>query len=152
MNGSIVDLHFVPIEEVREFEVANVGDANARSGEGVDRREDLDAESGGLSQVGDGADVDLCGPGEGEQQRVGLETPGRVGDVVAGSDDVDAVEVEAPLRRIVVEERDRVEVGLRILQERVADLFPGLAGAEDDVRCARGWPDRLEISTTRRAK
>ena len=77
------------------------------------------------------ADVGLCGSREGEQQRVCLESPGRVCNVGAGSHDMNAVDVEATLRRVIIEERDRVEIRVRILQQCVADLLPGLAGSED---------------------
>ena len=75
--------------------------------------------------------LDLRRTREREQQGVGLEVPGGTGNVAAGADDVDSVEVEPSLGWIVVEEGHRVEIGVRILEQCIADLFTCFAGTED---------------------
>ena len=127
----VIDRDLVAVEEVGEFDVPDIGDRHAAPRQRVGRRENLDGEARPLAEVGDGVDVVLGCSRHGKKQRVGFVSECGRFEVGSGSGNMDPVDDEAALGGVVIEERDRVECGLRILEQGSADLGPGFAGPED---------------------
>ena len=106
--------------------------ADVSAEELLDRRQDLHVQPGVLRARHEISDQDRIGTGHRDEQGGRAVSVRSSGEIGAGPDHPDALDREAELLRVVVEERDGHIRGVGIAQQGVHGLLPAGARAEDE--------------------
>ena len=96
------------------------------------RWQDQNVQAGHGGQVRQLPDQLRIGRRKGDDQGAGIESGGDVHDVVAGPADPDAIDPQAVLGPVVVQQRDREVAAVRVMHHAAQQAAAGVARAEDD--------------------
>ena len=132
-----VGVELVAAQHVGQVDVADVADADVLGEQLGRRRQHLDVEPGLHGRAPHPADGLRVGAGDRDDRAVGSGRLDRITQVGRGAEDRNTAEPPVPLVGVVVQDPDRVPLGVRVAQHRADQLATGLpAPDEQDLRPA----------------
>jgi hypothetical protein len=124
-------VHRLPAQQIFIFDIAQAPDADPALDDIGQVRQGAGTEAPALAELGDAAHLGAGGRGDGNEDFIDAAASADFGEPVNAAEDFHPMEAAAPLGGVVIQHTEHPIIKRRIVQDFLAQLFPGVARPDD---------------------